>query len=227
MITAFFRTVILYLLIIIGLRLMGKRQIGELEPTELVLAILLSDLASVPMQDFGIPLVNGVLPILVVLSMSMLFSWGSLRNIRFREILCGSPAVIIQDGVLQQKTMLRNRLTVDELMEELRTQGVSDITTVKYAIWETNGQLTVLPYASHAPLTPEQLGIPLKEEVELATVLIDNGRVMSQNMRALGYDEAWLKRKLRERRLTDTKQVFLLSVDTAGKVVCIAKGDLS
>jgi uncharacterized membrane protein YcaP (DUF421 family) len=225
MITAFFRTVILYLLIIVGLRLMGKRQIGELEPTELVLTILLSDLASIPMQDFGIPLINGIIPIIVVLSLSMLLSWGSLRNIRFREIMCGSPAVIIQDGKLQQKTMLKNRLTVDELMEELRTQGISDITNVKYAIWETNGQLTVLPYAAQSPVTPDQLHLDFPDEVQLSTVIIDNGRVMSRNLQAMGYDTIWLHQTLAAHHLEKPQQVFLLCVDTGGKIVCLPKED--
>ena len=127
MITAFFRTAILYLLLIVGIRLTGKRQIGELEPIELVLTMLLSDLASVPMQDFGIPLVNGVIPIVTLLSMSMLLSCFSLHSVRFRALICGKPAIIIQDGKLQQAAMRHNRLTLDELFEELRSQGVTDI----------------------------------------------------------------------------------------------------
>ena len=124
MITAFFRTAILYLLLIVGLRLTGKRQIGELEPIELVLTMLLSDLASVPMQDFGIPLINGVIPIITLLAMSMLLSCLSLRSVRFRTLICGKPALIIRDGQLQQAAMRHNRLTLDELFEELRSQGV-------------------------------------------------------------------------------------------------------
>ena len=130
MITAFFRTAILYLLLIVGLRLTGKRQIGELEPIELVLTMLLSDLASVPMQDFGIPLVNGVIPIVTLLAMSMLLSCVRLRNVRFRTLICGKPAIIIRNGRLQQDAMRHNRLTLDELFEELRTQGVTDISDV-------------------------------------------------------------------------------------------------
>ena len=127
MITALIRTLILYLFIMIGLRLMGKRQIGELEPGELVLTMMISDLATVPMQDFGIPLLDGIIPILVLLSMSMILSQLSLRNLRFRELLCGAPAVLIRNGVLQQSVMTANRYTLDELLEELRGQGFSSI----------------------------------------------------------------------------------------------------
>ena len=107
MVTAFIRTIILYLVLIIGLRLTGKRQIGELEPIELVLTLLLSDLASVPMQDFGIPLLNGLVPILTLLSLSTLFSYFSLRSVRFRSLVCGEPAIIIRDGKLLQNVMLK------------------------------------------------------------------------------------------------------------------------
>ena len=156
MITALFRTVILYFLLIVGLRLTGKRQIGELEPNELVLTMLLSDLAAVPMQDFGIPLINGALPIATLLSLSMLLSYFSLRSVRFRKLVCGEPTVIIRDGVPQQAAMRRNRFTLDELMEELRCQSVTDITSVKYAILETSGQLSVLLRSDHQPVTPHQ-----------------------------------------------------------------------
>ena len=117
MATAFFRTVILYLLLIAGLRLSGKRQIGELEPIELVLTLLISDLASVPMQDFALPLFNGVIPIITLIALSTLFSAISLRNVRFRDLVCGQPALVIVDGKLRQETMRRNRLTLDELFQ--------------------------------------------------------------------------------------------------------------
>ena len=131
MATAFIRTIVLYFLIMVGLRLLGKRQIGELEPIELVLTLLISDLAAVPMQDFGIPLLNGVIPIVTLLSLSMLLSWGSVRSIRLRRLICGSPTALIREGKVQQDAMRHNRFTLDELIEELRSQGVTDLTTVK------------------------------------------------------------------------------------------------
>ena len=153
MMTAFTRTLILYFLIMLGLRLMGKRQIGELEPSELVLTMMISDLATVPMQDFGIPLLAGVIPILTLLALSMLLSQLSLYNLRFRELTCGTPAVLIRHGELQQKTMQKNRYTLDELLEELRGQGISSVSEVKYAILENSGQLSVLPWTRNQPPT--------------------------------------------------------------------------
>ena len=157
MATAFFRTVILYLLLIAGLRLSGKRQIGELEPIELVLTLLISDLASVPMQDFGLPLFNGVIPIITLIALSTLFSAVSLRCVRFRDLVCGQPALVIRDGKLYQETMRRNRLTLDELFEQLRGQGVTDLDDVKYAVLETNGRLSVLLRSDRQPVTSEHI----------------------------------------------------------------------
>jgi uncharacterized membrane protein YcaP (DUF421 family) len=125
MTTAFFRTVILYFILMVGLRLMGKRQIGELEPSELVLTLIISDLAAVPMQDFGIPLVNGLFPIVTLLCLSMLLSFFSLKSIRFRGLVCGHPTVIIRDGRILQQNMARNRFTVDELLEQLRARRLT------------------------------------------------------------------------------------------------------
>ena len=133
MITALCRTVILYFLIMIGLRLMGKRQIGELEPSELVLTMMISDLATVPMQDFGIPLLAGVIPILILLSLTLLMSQLSLLNLRFRALMCGTPAILIRNGKLQQAAMRKNRYTLDELLEQLRGQGYVSVDEVRWA----------------------------------------------------------------------------------------------
>ena len=148
MVIAFLRTIILYLFIIAGVRLMGKRQVGELEPSELVLALIIADLAAVPMQDYGIPLVNGLIPIATLLCLSTLLSYWNLKSIRFRSLLCGRPAILVQDGAICQSVMARNRFTLDELFEQLRGQGISDLAQVKYAILETSGKLSVLPRGS-------------------------------------------------------------------------------
>lgn len=223
MITAFFRTIILYLLIIAGLRLMGKRQIGELEPGDLVVTLIISDLASVPMQDFGIPLVNGVFPIIILLSLSMLVSYFSLKSIRFRSLVCGRPTVIIRDGKILQANMAKTRFTVDELYEELRSQGYSDLSGVKYAILETSGQVSVLPYAHAAPLTPQSVGLEVPEDVTLPVLVVNDGHVLIDNLRASGRDLSWLQGQLKKRRLTSPRQVFLMTVDEAGTVVCVTK----
>lgn len=223
MATAFFRTILLYFILMLGLRLMGKRQIGELEPSELVLTLIISDLAAVPMQDFGIPLVNGVFPIVTLLCLSMLLSFFSLKSIRFRGLICGYPTVIIRDGKILQQNMARNRFTVDELLEQLRSQGYSDLTAVKYAILETSGQVSVLPYTKASPVTPQITGLDVQDDVTLPVLLINDGHIMSENLSASGYDAVWLEKQLKERRLTSPRQVFFMTVDESGAVTCVAK----
>ena len=223
MTTAFFRTLILYFILMVGLRLMGKRQIGELEPSELVLTLIISDLAAVPMQDFGIPLVNGVFPIVTLLCVSMLLSYFSLKSIRFRGLICGYPTVIIRDGKVLQRNMARNRFTVDELLEQLRSQGYSDLTAVKYAVLETSGQVSVLPYTKDSPVTPQVMNMTVQDDVTLPVLVINDGHIMSENLSASGYDAVWLDKQLKERRLTSPRQVFLMTVDEAGAVTCVAK----
>ena len=223
MITALLRTAILYLLIMIGLRLMGKRQIGELEPGELVLTMMISDLATVPMQDFGIPLLAGVIPILTLLSLSLLLSQLSLRSVYFRELLCGKPVVLIENGVLHQRAMERNRYTLDELLEELRGQGFSTLADVKYAVLENSGRLSILPRAASQPPAARSLGLETEDTVTLPVVLVNDGRVMSRNLRTCGRDRAWLLDTLRAHGLSSPSEAFLLTLDERGGVLCVKK----
>ena len=219
MVIAFLRTIILYMLIIIGIRIMGKRQVGELEPSELVLALLISDLAAVPMQDFGIPLAAGVIPIITLLCITMILSVLTMKSIRFRALMCGRPSIVIQNGKVRQSEMKRNRITVDELMEELRQQGTTDIATVKYAILETNGRLSVLPYASERPVTAQQMNLH-PEDVALPLVIINDGRLLSHNLKTRGLNDVWLQKQLEAQGLSHVRQVFLMTVDEQNNVFC-------
>ncbi len=223
MLTALIRTLILYFLIMLGLRLMGKRQIGELEPSELVLALLISDLAAVPMQDFGIPLLNGVVPILALLSVSMILSVLNLKSIRFRNLICGNPTVIIREGHILQAEMRRTRLTVDELIEDLRQQGVVDLSTVEYAVLETNGQLSVLLYPEHQPLTPKTAQNKKLRSSGLPTVIISDGRLLEKNLRRLGLDQTWLQHRLAENGLPSVAAVFLMQIGQDHQLYYIKK----
>lgn len=223
MLTAFFRTIILYLLLLVGIRLTGKRQIGQLEPIELVLMMLLSDLASVPMQDFGIPLLNGALPIITLLALTTLMSYISMRCIRFRSLVCGEPALIIREGKIVESAMRHNRLTLDELLEELRIQGVADLTTVKYAILETSGQISVLLRADQQPATPAQMAIAVEDDVFLPAIIINDGRILGENLRKMGLNEEWLRKRLDEQKIKRAEEVFLLTVDQGGNVTCCRK----
>ena len=222
MVIALARTIILYLIIIAGVRLMGKRQVGELEPSELVLALIIADLAAVPMQDYGIPLLSGVIPILTLLCVTMILSVLTMRSVRFRALVCGRPSIVVADGTICQGEMRKNRLTVDELMEELRMKGVTDLSTVKYAILETNGQLSVLLRAEEQPATVRQLSLSAAE-AGLPLVIINDGRVLTHNLRLRGLDEQWLRARLAEHRIARTQDVYLLTVDEHSQVYLAAK----
>lgn len=222
MFTALIRTVILYILIIAGVRLMGKRQVGELEPSELVLSLLIADLASVPMQDLGIPLHAGVVPILALLSLTMILSVLTMKSIRFRTLMCGRPSIVVRDGKVDQREMRRNRLTVDELLEELRGQGYTDLAGVKYGILETNGRLSVLTCADQRPATARQLGLESRE-TGLPVVIVSDGRVLQDNLKRRGLDLAWLDKRLAEHGCPDFRDVFLLTVDEAGGVYFVPR----
>ena len=222
MFTALIRTLILYIIIIAGVRLMGKRQVVELEPSELVLSLLIADLASVPMQDLGTPLHSGVIPILALLSLTMILSVLTMKSVRFRALLCGRPSIIIRDGKPDQLEMRRNRLTVDELLEELRNQGYTDLTTVKYAILETNGHLSVLTYTHERPATAAQLHLQAKEP-GLPLVVVSDGKLLSQNLKKSGHDQAWLDKQLRQKSCPDLKDVFLMTVDELDQVYLVPK----
>ena len=222
MITAVVRTIILYLLIILGIRLMGKRQIGELEPSELVLSLIIADLAAVPMQDFGIPLIMGIIPILTLLCLSAILSVLTVKSIRFRALLCSRPSIVIQDGKILTREMVKNRFTVDELMEELRMAGVTDLSTVKYAVRETTGRISVLPYAEHQPVTVRDMGLKVKE-AGLPVIVVSDGRVLSHNLKTRNLSMRWVKEQMGSRGVQDIRQVFLMTVDEADNVYFVKK----
>lgn len=217
MFTGLLRTIILYILIIAGVRLMGKRQVGELEPSELVLSLIIADLASVPMQDYGIPLLAGVVPILTLLAVTMILSVLTMKSVKFRAILCGRPSIIVRNGTLDQGEMAKTRLTLDELLEELRCKGYTDLSQIKYAILETNGLLSVLPYANQKPPTARDLKVSV-EEGGLPRVVVSDGRLLERNLKLLGHDRPWLDKQLTQRGCRDISQVFLLLVDETDAV---------
>lgn len=223
MYTIFFRTIILYLLIIAGIRLMGKRQVGELEPSELVLSFLIADLASVPMQDLGYPLHTGIIPILTLISVSSLLSVLTLKSMFFRDLLCGKPSIIIKNGEIDQKELRRNRLTLDELLEELRSGGHIDLKTIQYGILESNGLISVLLYPEEQPITVKKVEEIMgksskKSKIGLPSVLISDGVLLKENLEQSPWSYEWLQEKIKEYRCDTIKEIFLFSVNEEGRI---------
>lgn len=196
---------------------MGKRQIGELEPAELVVAVLISDLAAHPLQDIGTPLLYGLIPVLTLLCCEVLMSGFIVKSIKFRAFVCGKPSVIIQKGKIVQSEMKSNRFTLDELSEQLRKKNILDISTVKYAILETDGSLSTLLYTDQSPLTPKQMNLQT-DDVGYPVMLINNGRVLEKNLNMMGFNEIWLKRQLLDRKVATVTDVYLLTIDECGRI---------
>jgi uncharacterized membrane protein YcaP (DUF421 family) len=223
---AIIRTLILYAVIIISLRIMGKRQIGELEPAELVVAVLISDLAAHPLQDIGTPLLYGLIPVLTLLCCEVLMSGAIVKSVKFRKFICGKPSLIIHKGKVIRKEMKSNRFTLDELSEQLRKKDISDISTVKFAILETDGSLSTLLYTDQSPLTPKQMNIQV-DDAGYPVIIVNEGRILSDNLNKMGYNEIWLKRQLSDRNVSRINDVYLMTVDETGRVYFLPKEENS
>ena len=221
MILSYIRTIILYLILIAVIRIMGKRQVGQMEPSEFVVTMLVANLASIPMQDGGIPLYSGLVPILTVLGVELVLSAASLRSVGFRRLLCGRPVILIENGHVLQNNLRRTRITLDELTGHLREKDVLNVTDVQYAILETNGNLSVFPYPKHKPASAKDAGIH-PERQSLPVTIIGDGYLYRQNLPSAGKDEAWVRRFLQERELKQ-KDVWLLTLDATGKTTLLRK----
>lgn len=219
---AIIRTLILYVVIVVSLRIMGKRQIGELEPAELVVAVLISDLAAHPLQDIGTPLLYGLIPVMTLLCCEVLISALIVKSLKFRAFVAGKPSILIQKGKIVQNEMKKNRFSVDELAEQLRKKDIYDISTVKYAVLETDGSLSTLLYANQLPVTPNQMNLQTDDN-GYAVILVNNGRVISDNLKKMGYDEVWLEKQLHQRKAGGVQNVYLLTVDDTGRIYYEAK----
>ena len=213
----FVRTLLVYAALIGGLRFTGKRQLGELSTSEFAVTILVSELASVPLQDPAIPLLGGIVPLVTLLAVEVLLSCLCRRSIRFRRLLCGNPCMVIRDGKFDPDMLRLLRLSPEDVLEGLRMAGVALVSDVRCGIIETNGQLSVLPYADKQPLTPSDLGKHPKD-AGMARVLIFEGKIRRGVLRQLGKDEAWLRRTCRARGIHAPEDVFLLTLDDCGNL---------
>ena len=221
MLLSYVRTVILYLVLIISIRLLGKRQVGQMEPSEFVVTMLVANLASIPMQDSGIPLLSGLVPILTVLGVELLLSAGAMHSVLFRRILCGKPVILIDNGKILLENLRRTRVTLDELTGHLRQKDVLDVQTVQFAILETDGNLSVFPYPKERPATAKEAGIKADKQY-LPITIVEDGYVSRENLQKAGKDRHWLEKILREYQIT-RQEVLMLTVDCAGHVALLRK----
>ncbi len=223
MIITVLRMGIVYFFVVATLRLMGKRQIGELEASELVVTIMISEIAAMPITDQGVPLMGSVLAILILMILEILLSYLAYRSVHIRTLLYGKTSMFFQKGKLHQKEMQRQRFNVADLMEEIRNSGASSLEQVDYVLMETNGKVSVIMKAENSPVTPSDLGIRA-EPARMSYVIIDNGNLIRSNMKRLGLNDDWLKKQLRENHLHGVGEVFYLSFEQdTGKVVLIPR----
>ncbi len=221
LVLSYIRTIVLYLVLIFVIRMMGKRQIGEMEPSEFVVTMLVANLASIPMQDSGIPLYSGLVPILTVLGVELILSALNMRSVKLRQLLCGKPVILINNGKILQENLRKTRVTMDELTQLLRIKNVLSPETVQYAILETNGNLSVFPYPKHRPASAKDAGIAAKQQHLPYTVIAD-GYVYQDNLARAGKDHQWLRRVLQEKKAT-ISSTWLLTVDETDHIVWVGK----
>ncbi len=221
MTTILIRTIIIYIFLLTIMRIMGKRQLGELEISELVSTLLLSDIASLPITDQSIPLAYAIIPIVAITTFEVVMSVLLTKVPLFRNILSTRPSVLICQGVVDRKEMMKNRISIDELLSELRQKSISDISEVEYAIIEQNGKMTVFPKRLYAQPTSEELGLSPKEH-GICHVLIADGRINRHGLLCTQKSEAWVVDTLKERKTTP-KEVFLMTLDDSDKLTVIKK----
>lgn len=216
------RTALLYVVTMLSMRAMGKRQIGQLQPFELVVILIISEMATMGVQSNGTPLVNSLLPIITITVLQIAIALINLKSEGFRLLVCGRPSFVIKNGEILEEQMRRLRLNTNDLLEQLRSKGYFDVADVEFALMETNGQLSVLPRADKRAVQPGDLDLNVRHEIPAVTLIID-GRIHQKHLQEQGLDEAWLAKKLAAYSIESPAEVFFMSVDAQGHIFCQLK----
>lgn len=218
MLITFFRAIVLYIIVLIVMRLMGKREIGQLQPFELAISIMIADLASLPMTETGVPISNGIIPILGLLVMHLTISMLNMKSTKAREIICGKPSILIFRGKVDEKVLKKERFTINELEERLRDNNIFNIGDVEYAVLETSGQVTVIPKPNKRPATPEDFNIEPKYEGIPYDLVVD-GKVMYKNLEKLGKNYVWLQKQT-EKFGIKPEEALIVTIDGDNQFFC-------
>jgi len=216
MVLVIIRTLILFAATVIFLRIMGKRQIGQLQPYELVVIIMISELAAIPMQNTGVPLLNGLLPIFILFTSEVTLSFIAMKSERARGVICGKPSILIENARIMEKELRRLRYNINDLLEQLREKDVIDISSVEYAILETGGQLSVILKSDRRPLQPKDMSIIPPQEGLPISFIID-GRIIEHNLILRNLSLDWLKNELGMHGIKDYHQILFACLDSEGK----------
>lgn len=221
MLITFFRSILIYIFVLIVMRLMGKREIGQLQPFELAIAIMIADLASIPMTDSGIPITNGIISILGLLLMHLVISFLNVKSIKAREIICGKPRILIYRGKIDEKALIKERFTINELEERLRGNNIMNLGDIEYAILETSGQVTVIPKPEKRNVIAEDLNITPEYE-GISYDLVVDGKVMNKNLKKIGKDYNWLKKEVKKFNM-NPEEALIVTYDGKGQIFCQKK----
>ena len=221
MLITFFRSIILYMIVLIVMRFMGKREIGQLQPFELAISIMIADLATIPMSEIGIPIFNGIIPILGLLLMHIIISVINLKSIKAREIICGKPRILIYRGKIDEKALKKERFTINELQERLRGDNVFNLADVEYAILETSGEVTIIQKPAKRNLIPEDLNIEPEYEGIPYDLVID-GKIMEKNLKAIGKDKKWLEKQVEKFNMRP-EDALVVTIDGRNQIFCQRK----
>lgn len=221
MIATFVRSIVLYIIVLIVMRLMGKREIGQLQPFELAIAIMIADLASIPMTDIGIPISNGIIPICGLLVMHLLISSINIKSRKMRELICGKPTILMYQGRIDEQKLKKERFTINELQEKLRSSNVMDFGDVEYAILETSGDITVIQKPNKRNLIPEDLGL-MPDYEGISYNLVVDGKVISENLKMIDKDYEWLKKQVQKFNIKP-EEALIVSINGRGNIFCQKK----
>lgn len=221
MLITFFRSILIYIFVLVVMRLMGKREIGQLQPFELAIAIMIADLASIPMTDPGIPISNGIISILGLLVMHLIISIINMKSMKAREIICGRPTILIYRGKIDEKALKKERFTINELEERLRGNNVTSLGDVEYAILETSGQVTVIQKPEKRNTIPEDFNI-VPEYEGIPYDLVIDGKIMDDNLKALGKNREWLKKQVEKFKIKP-EEALVVTYDGKGQIFCQKK----
>lgn len=221
MLITFVRSIILYVIVLVVMRLMGKREIGQLQPFELAIAIMIADLASVPMSEVGIPIINGIIPILSLLVMHLIISFINLKSIKMRQLICGKPSILIYRGKINEKVLIKERFTINELQERLRANNINNLADVEYAILETSGQVSVIQKPNKRTTIPEDFNI-MPEYEGISYDLVVDGKIMNDNLKILNKTYGWLKKEVNKFNI-EPEEALLVTVNAKGDIFCQKK----
>ncbi len=221
MLINYIRSIILYLVVLIITRLMGKREIGQLQPFEFVISIMIANLAVIPMSDIGMSIFNGIVPILGLLTMHLMIALFNLKSVRFRRIVCGKPTILVSKGKVDEDALKKERFNVSELQERLRENNIFNLSDVEYVILETNGDISVMTKTEKMTPTLEDLKIKKKYE-GLTYNLVMDGVIIYSNLQILNKDKIWLNKQLKKYKLKP-EDVLVATINEAGDFYCQGK----